>query len=64
MTPLYLSCKQKQPAKLLNENGAPLCDEVSDVTIFYTSIYCNAIDTMNNCIKTVFSQRGNRAWTT
>ena len=38
MTPLNLPCKQKQPAKLLNENEAPLCDEVSDVTIFYTHI--------------------------
>ena len=27
MTPLHLPCKRKQPAKLLNENGAPLCDE-------------------------------------
>ena len=54
MTPLYLPCKRKQPAKLLNENeaplcdengaplcdenGAPLCDEVSHVTTFYTRI--------------------------
>ena len=31
--------KQKRPTKLLNENEAPLCDEVSDVKTFYRRIY-------------------------
>ena len=61
MTPLYLPGKQKQPAKLLNENEAPLCDEVSSVKMFYTRIYFNAIDTVTNYIKALFSQPGYRA---
>ena len=35
--------KRKRPAKLLNENEAPLYDEVSDVKTFYRSIYFDAI---------------------
>ena len=46
ITQLPLPSKRKRPAKLLNENEAPLYDEVSDVKTFYRRIYFDAIDTV------------------
>ena len=53
--------KQKQPAKLFNENEASLYDEVSNVKTFHRRIYFDTLDTVTNCIKTRFSQPGYRA---
>ena len=64
MAPVYLPRKRKQPPKIFNDNGALLCDEISDTMTFYTSTYYDTIDAVNNCIKTVFSEPGYRAWTT